>query len=167
VNEGHIPPIVNNGIKSSRRPSSKSSRSTPKRRVDQLWRYKRELPEDLLQLHPTNRGVALWRTGCSSRPVDAHLIAPTPGRDGPLGHDRRRTTRGYYFTLAPLVARQVMIGTSGASSAFAATSPRSNAKDGKPVWKTHTIRGRASRVTTPGPERLEDGRRVGLAHRAL
>src|SRR5438093_5075821 len=26
---------------------------------DLIWRYRKELPEDLLQLHPTNRGVEL------------------------------------------------------------------------------------------------------------
>jgi len=42
---------------------------------DLIWRYKKELPEDLLQLHPTNRGVALWEDRVFVATVDAHLIA--------------------------------------------------------------------------------------------
>jgi alcohol dehydrogenase (cytochrome c) len=57
VIEGHeSPPIVNNGVMFV---------TTPQNRVlaldaqsgDLLWMYKRELPEDLFQLHPTNRVV--------------------------------------------------------------------------------------------------------------
>jgi alcohol dehydrogenase (cytochrome c) len=60
VAEGHqAPPIVNNGVMFV---------STPQNQVlaleaksgELLWRYKRELPDDLFQLHPTNRGVGLY-----------------------------------------------------------------------------------------------------------
>ena len=60
VEEAHqAPPIVNDGVMFI---------STPKNQVlaldartgELIWRYRRELPNDLFQLHPTNRGVALW-----------------------------------------------------------------------------------------------------------
>ena len=58
--EGHqAPPIVNDGVMFI---------STPNNQVialnaetgDELWRYKKEIPEELFQLHPTNRGVGLY-----------------------------------------------------------------------------------------------------------
>ncbi len=60
VDEGHqAPPIVNDGVMFV---------ATPQNQVialdavsgKQLWRYKREIPEELFQLHPTSRGVALY-----------------------------------------------------------------------------------------------------------
>src|SRR2546423_9744958 len=60
VNEGHqAPPIVNNGVMFVATPQAQVL-ALNARTGDILWRYKRELPEDLLQLHPTNRGVGLW-----------------------------------------------------------------------------------------------------------
>src|SRR5439155_1087616 len=49
---------------------------------------------------------------------------------------------GYYFTLAPLVAKgKVMIGTSGGELGIRGYVAAFDAKDGKQVWKTHTIPG--------------------------
>jgi len=60
VTEGHqAPPIVNNGIMFVTTPQQQVFALNAKT-GDLLWRYKKDLPEDLLQLHPTNRGVALW-----------------------------------------------------------------------------------------------------------
>ena len=59
VTEGHqSPPIVNNGIMFVTTPQQQVFALNAKT-GDLLWRYKKDLPEDLLQLHPTNRGVAL------------------------------------------------------------------------------------------------------------
>jgi alcohol dehydrogenase (cytochrome c) len=75
VTEGHqAPPIVNNGIMFV---------STPQNQVlaleaksgELLWRYKRELPEDLFQLHPTNRGVGLYEDKVYLATLDAHVVA--------------------------------------------------------------------------------------------
>ena len=74
VREGHqAPPLVNDG---------KMFVSTPENQVlaldaasgDLLWRYVRELPDDLLQLHPTNRGVALFGDTVYLATVDAFLV---------------------------------------------------------------------------------------------
>ena len=42
---------------------------------DHIWRYKRELPEDLTQLHPTSRGVGLWQDKLYLATTDDHLVA--------------------------------------------------------------------------------------------
>src|SRR5712691_5911722 len=75
VNEGHqSPPIVNNGVMFVATPHAQVL-ALNARTGDILWRYKRELPEDLLQLHSTNRGVGLWDNKVYVGTVDAHLVA--------------------------------------------------------------------------------------------
>src|ERR1700746_511238 len=61
VIEGHeAPPIVNNGVMLWATPRNQAIAPAPKT-GDEIWRYKRELPEALTQLHPTSRGVGLWQ----------------------------------------------------------------------------------------------------------
>ena len=75
VTEGHqSPPIVNNGVMFVTTPQQQVFALNAKT-GDLLWRYKKELPEDLLQLHPTNRGVALLEDRLYLATVDAHLIS--------------------------------------------------------------------------------------------
>jgi len=40
-----------------------------------LWRFKRPIPEDMLQLHPTSRGVGLWGDKVYFAATDAVLVA--------------------------------------------------------------------------------------------
>ena len=143
VNEGHqAPPIVNNGVMFVTTPQQQVFALNAKT-GDQIWRYKKELPEDLLQLHPTNRGVALWEDRTFLATVDAHLIA----LDAKTGKVLWDTTvdnykNGYYFTLAPLVAKgKVMIGTSGGELGIRGYIAAFDARDGKPAWKTYTVPG--------------------------
>lgn len=115
VTEGHqAPPIVNNGVMFITTPQQQVFALNAKT-GDLLWRYKKELPEDLLQLHPTNRGVALWEDRVYLATVDAHLVA-LDARTGKVIWDTTvdNYKNGYYFTLAPLIAKgKVMVGTSG------------------------------------------------------
>src|SRR6202049_3282398 len=61
VSEGHeAPPLVNNGVMFVATPQNQVIALDAKT-GDQIWRYKREIPEDLSQLHPTSRGVGLWQ----------------------------------------------------------------------------------------------------------
>ena len=76
---------------------------------------------------------------------------------------------GYYFTLAPLIAKgKVMVGTSGGELGIRGYIAALDARTGKEVWRTYTIPGpgEPGHDTWPG-DALEDGRGVGLAHRAL
>src|SRR2546428_13630635 len=76
VNEGHqSPPIVNNGVMFVSTPQAQVLALNAKT-GDILWRYKRELPEDLLQLHPTNRGVGLRGNKGYVATVHAPPVAP-------------------------------------------------------------------------------------------
>ena len=73
--EGHqSPPIVNNGYMYVTTPGAQVIALDAASGVE-LWRYKKELPADLLQLHPTNRGVALYGDKVYLATVDAHLVA--------------------------------------------------------------------------------------------
>jgi alcohol dehydrogenase (cytochrome c) len=59
VVEGHeAPPIVNNGVMFIATRMGLVIALNAKT-GGQYWRYKRELPDDLFQLHPTSRGVGL------------------------------------------------------------------------------------------------------------
>jgi alcohol dehydrogenase (cytochrome c) len=141
VVEGHqAPPIVNNGIMFV---------STPQNQVlaleaksgELLWRYKRELPEELFQLHPTNRGVALYEDKVYLATLDAHVIA-LDAKTGKLLWDQtvEDYKKGYYMTLAPLVARgKVMVGVSGGELGVRGFVQAFDARTGQPAWKTFTI----------------------------
>ena len=143
VVEGHqAPPMVNNGIMFITTPQNQVLALNAKT-GDVLWRYKKELPEDLLQLHPTNRGVGFYQDKVYLATKDAHLIA----LDAKTGKVVWDTTvddykKGYYLTLAPLVAKgKVMVGTSGGELGIRGFIAAFDAQTGKEVWKTYTIPG--------------------------
>jgi alcohol dehydrogenase (cytochrome c) len=141
VVEGHqSPPMVNNGVMFV---------STPQNQVlaldaksgEMLWMYKRELPEDLFQLHPTNRGVALYGDKVYLATVDAHVVA-LEAKTGKVVWDTAVDDyhHGYYFTLAPLVAKgKVVVGPSGGELAVRGYVQALDAETGKLLWKTYTI----------------------------
>jgi alcohol dehydrogenase (cytochrome c) len=110
---------------------------------DLLWRYRRELPEDLFQLHPTNRGVALYGDKVFLATVDAHLLALN-ARTGEVVWDQtvENYLTGYYMTLAPLVVKgKVMVGMSGGELGIRGFIQAFDAETGKSVWKTYTVPG--------------------------
>src|SRR5215831_18514570 len=141
VAEGHqAPPIVNNGIMFV---------STPQHQVlaldaksgELLWRYKRDLPEDLFQLHPTNRGVGLYEDKVYLATLDAHVVA-LDAKTGKVVWDQtvENYKKGYYMTLAPLVAKgKVMVGVSGGELGIRGFVQALDAQSGKTAWKTFTI----------------------------
>lgn len=143
MEEGHqAPPIVNDGIMFV---------STPQNQVlaidagsgDLIWRYRRELPDDLLQMHPTNRGVALYGDTVYLATVDAFLVA----LDAKTGEVRWEAEvedylSGYYMTMAPLIAQgKVMVGVSGGEFGIRGFIAAFDAGTGAAAWKTYTIPG--------------------------
>src|ERR1700730_11563049 len=57
--EGHqAPPMVNNGIMFVATPGNQVL-AVDAKSGDVLWRFKRPIPDDMLLLHPTSRGVGL------------------------------------------------------------------------------------------------------------
>src|SRR3984893_11807829 len=73
--EGHqAPPIVNNGVMFVATPGNAMLAIEAKTGAI-LWRYKRTLPEDVIHLHPTNRGVALYGDNVYFASADCVLVA--------------------------------------------------------------------------------------------
>jgi alcohol dehydrogenase (cytochrome c) len=143
VNEGHqAPPIVNDGVMFV---------STPQNQVialdaatgREIWRYVRALPEELFQLHPTNRGVALYGDRVYMATVDACLVA----LDAKTGEQAWENCvgdwkNGEYSTLAPLVVGgNVLTGVSGGEYGIRGFITAVNAETGKTAWQTYTVPG--------------------------
>lgn len=141
VLEGHqSPPIVNDGVMFVTTPQAQVIAIDAKT-GEQLWRYKRELPEDLTQLHPTNRGVALLGDRVYVATVDDFLVAldAKTGKEiwAKQVEDYRR---GHYMTLAPLIAHsKVMVGGSGGEYGVRGFVAAYDAKTGEQAWRTYTI----------------------------
>ena len=141
LREGHqAPPVVNNG---------RMFVTTPQNHLialdaasgEQLWRYERELPEDLSQMHPTNRGVGLHGTLVFMATADCTLVA-LDATSGAVAWEAEVEDygTGYYMTLAPLVAAgKVMVGVSGGEFGIRGFVAAFDAKTGEPTWKTYTI----------------------------
>jgi len=139
--EGHqAPPIVNNGVMFVATPGNQVLAIDAKK-GDLLWRFKRPIPEDMLLLHPTNRGVGLLGDKVYFAAADAVLIA----LDVKTGKEVWKTTvedytHGYYMSLAPLVAAgEVIVGVSGGELGVRGFVAAFDAETGKPLWKTYTV----------------------------
>ncbi len=139
--EGHeAPPIVNNGVMFVATPGNQVLAIDAKS-GNLLWRYKRPIPDDMLLLHPTSRGVALYGDKVYFAANDAVLVA----LDAKTGKEAWKTkvedyTQGYYMTLSPLVADgKVMVGCSGGELGIRGFVAAFDAETGKPLWKTYTI----------------------------
>ena len=141
VREGHqAPPIVNEGTMFVTTPSAQVFALDAKT-GDLLWRYARELPDDLQQPHPTNRGVALYDDKVYVGTVDTHVVA-LDATSGEVVWERAVEDYGlgYYITMAPLVADgKVMVGTSGGERGIRGFVTALDARTGHEVWKSYTI----------------------------
>jgi alcohol dehydrogenase (cytochrome c) len=139
--EGHqAPPIVNNGVMFVATPGNQVLAIDAKK-GDLLWRFKRPIPEDMLLLHPTSRGVGLLGDKVYFAAADAALIA----LDAKTGNEVWKATvedynKGYYMSLAPLVADgKVMVGVSGGELGVRGFVAAFDAETGKALWKTYTV----------------------------
>ena len=141
MREGHqAPPVVNDG---------RMFITTPHNHLialdaatgEELWRYRRDLPEDLTQMHPTNRGVALYGNLVYMATADCYLVA-LDAVSGRVAWEAEVEDygAGYYMTLAPLAAAgKVMVGVSGGEFGIRGFVAALDAKTGEPAWKTYTI----------------------------
>ncbi len=143
VTEGHqAPPMVNDGVMYV---------STPQNQVfaldavtgNEIWRYLHEIPGDLFQLHPTNRGVGLYGDKVYMATVDARMVAldAKTGNvvwNSPIGDYKA----GYYATLSPLVAEgKVVVGVSGGEYGIRGYVIAFDSETGAEAWRTHTVPG--------------------------
>jgi alcohol dehydrogenase (cytochrome c) len=139
--EGHqAPPIVNNGVMFVATPGNQVLAIDAKK-GELLWRFKRPIPEDMLLLHPTSRGVGLLGDKVYFAAADTVLIA----LDAKTGKEVWKApvedyTHGYYMSLAPLVSDgKVMVGVSGGELGVRGFVAAFDAETGTPLWKTYTI----------------------------
>ena len=141
MTEGHqSPPMVNNGYMYITTPNNQVIAFEAKTGKE-LWRYKKSIPAELSQLHPTNRGLALYGDKLYLATTDANLVA----LDAVSGKVLWTTPvadwkKGYYMTLAPLAAKgKIMLGASGGEYGIRGFVAAFDAETGKEAWKTYTI----------------------------
>jgi alcohol dehydrogenase (cytochrome c) len=107
----------------------------------QLWRYARKYPDGLFQLHPTNRGVALYGDYVYMATTDCSLVAldAATGKEvWSVALDDYKT--GCYSTLAPLAVRgKIILGYSGGELGVRGSVSAFDASTGKRIWKTYTV----------------------------
>ena len=136
--EGHqSPPIVNNGYMYVTTPNAQVI-ALNAATGQEIWRFKHELPADLLMLHNTNRGVALYGDKVYVATVDSNLFA----LDATTGKVVWKATVGdvkalSYITLAPLAAKgKIMVGSSGGETGIRGFVAAFDANTGKEAWRT-------------------------------
>jgi alcohol dehydrogenase (cytochrome c) len=141
VTNGHeAAPIVNNGVMVVATPGNQVIAIDAKT-GGLLWRYKRPLPEDVILLHATSRGVALYGDKVFFAAGEAVLVA----LDVRTGTEMWTTTvaenkQGYYMSVAPLVANgKVLVGASGGELGVRGFVAAYDADTGKQAWKTYTV----------------------------
>jgi len=107
----------------------------------QLWRYVRKYPDGLFQLHPTNRGVALYGDLVYMATTDCALVAldAASGKEvWTVPIDDYKT--GCYSTLAPLAVRgKIIVGYSGGEFGVRGSVSAFDALTGKRIWQTYTV----------------------------
>lgn len=141
VPQGHeAPPLVNNGVMFVATPQNQVIAIDAKS-GNVLWRYRNPAPPDLILLHPTSRGVALYNDKVYFARAESVLVA----LDAKTGREVWSATvednrKGYYMSLAPLVADgKVMVGASGGELGVRGFVAAFDADTGKPLWKTFTV----------------------------
>jgi alcohol dehydrogenase (cytochrome c) len=139
--EGHqAPPIVNNGVMFVATPGNQMIAIDAKTGT-LLWRYKRPLPDDLVNLHPTSRGVALYGDKVYFASADCVLVA-LDAKTGKVVWTAKVDDykKAYYMSLAPLVVDgKVMLGASGGELGVRGFVAALDAETGKELWKTYTV----------------------------
>jgi alcohol dehydrogenase (cytochrome c) len=106
-----------------------------------LWRYQRELPDDVVLMHPTSRGVALYGDRVFFAAGEAVLVALDVKTGKPVWTTTVADNRvGYYMSLAPLIADgKVVIGASGGEYGVRGFLAAYDPANGRELWKTYTV----------------------------
>jgi len=141
VSSGHeAAPIVNNGVMFFSTPSHRVIAIDAKTGTI-LWRYLKEVAENVVAPHPTSRGVALYGDKVFFAANDAVLVALN-ARTGEQVWTTKvaENKNGYYMTLAPLVADgKVMVGASGGELGIRGFVAAFDPETGRELWRTYTV----------------------------
>jgi alcohol dehydrogenase (cytochrome c) len=140
INGHEAPPLVSDGVMFVSTPGKQVfALEAATGRV--LWRYQKPLPEGVVLLHPTSRGVALYGDKVFLAGNEAVLVA----LDARTGNEAWTTqvadnSQGYYMTMAPLVADgTVMVGVSGGEYGVRGFVAGFDANTGKRLWQTYAV----------------------------
>jgi alcohol dehydrogenase (cytochrome c) len=99
------------------------------------------LPDDVVLLHPTSRGVALYGDRVFFAAGEAVLVA----LDARTGNEMwtakvAENRQGYYMSVAPLVADgKVMVGASGGEFGVRGFVAAYDINGGKELWRTYSV----------------------------
>ena len=160
VNGHQAAPIVNNGVMFVATPGNQVIALNAKT-GDVLWRYRRGVPEDILMLHPTTRGVAVYADKVFLAANEAVLVALDVKTGTEVWTAKVEDNRkGYYMSLAPLVADgKVMVGASGGEFGIRGFVAAFDVETGREVWRTYTIPapGEPGSDTWPAGEQWKTG----------
>jgi alcohol dehydrogenase (cytochrome c) len=128
----------------------------------QIWRYDRELPDDLnLCCNASNRGLAIRGDRLFMETLDAHLLA-LDRHTGAVVFDvpMASVTRGYSGTAAPLVVGDLVIaGISGGEFVARGFIDAYDADTGEQRWRFWTVppAGERGGNTWPGGDAVRAG----------
>lgn len=133
-------PLVNNGVMYVSAPGNQVIAIDAKAGT-LLWRYRKEIPQGAILMHPVTRGVALYGDKVFFASNAAVLVA----LDAKTGKEIWTTEvednkKAYYLTAAPLIADgKVVVGTSGGEWGIRGFIAAFDVETGKEVWRTFTI----------------------------
>lgn len=143
VRGGHeSPPIVNDGVMYITTPGNQLI-ALDAREGDLLWLYEHDLPERLVAIHNTNRGVALYEDKVYMATLDARVLA-FDALTGDVVWDVavEDNSTGYYMTIAPLAAEgRIMVGVSGGELGIRGFVVALDSETGEELWRTFTVPG--------------------------
>ncbi len=138
---GHeAPPMVNGGVMFVATPGNQViALEAATGRL--LWRYRRPLPDGLVQFHNTTRGVGLYGDTVYFAAAEAVLVALDARTGQEVWETKVEENRnGYYMTAAPLVADgKVLVGISGGELGIRGFVAAYDAETGREAWKTYTV----------------------------
>lgn len=141
VSSGHeSAALVNNGVMFVATPGNQVIALDAKTGM-LLWRFRRPLPADVILMHPTSRGVALYGDKVFFASGDAVLVAIDAKSGKEVWSTKVGVNKdGYYMSLAPLVADgKVLVGTSGGEWGIRGFVAAFDPETGKELWRTFTI----------------------------
>jgi alcohol dehydrogenase (cytochrome c) len=141
VSSGHeSAPLVNDGVMFVSTPGNQVLAIDAKTGL-LLWRYRRPLPDDVVLMHPTSRGVALYGDNVYFCSGDATLIAINAKTGKEVWATKTATNKqGYYMSLAPQVADgKILMGTSGGEWGIRGFVAAFDPETGKELWRTYTV----------------------------